>query len=43
VRITTIYEGTTGIQAGDLVGRKTLRDGGAAAIGDRRAPPMRAS
>lgn len=29
-RITTIYEGTTGIQAGDLVGRKTLRDGGAA-------------
>lgn len=29
VRITTIYEGTTGIQAGDLVGRKTLRDGGA--------------
>jgi alkylation response protein AidB-like acyl-CoA dehydrogenase len=29
-RITTIYEGTTGIQAGDLVGRKILRDGGAA-------------
>ena len=29
-RITTIYEGTTGIQASDLVGRKTLRDGGAA-------------
>jgi alkylation response protein AidB-like acyl-CoA dehydrogenase len=29
-RILTIYEGTTGIQAGDLVGRKTLRDGGAA-------------
>ena len=29
-RITTIYEGTTGIQAMDLVGRKTLRDGGAA-------------
>ncbi|MCZ6895152.1 MAG: acyl-CoA dehydrogenase [Gammaproteobacteria bacterium] len=28
VRITTIYEGTTGIQAGDLIGRKTLRDGG---------------
>ncbi|MBT8447898.1 MAG: acyl-CoA dehydrogenase [Gammaproteobacteria bacterium] len=27
-RITTIYEGTTGIQANDLVGRKTLRDGG---------------
>ncbi len=30
-RITTIYEGTTGIQAGDLVGRKVLRDGGAVA------------
>ena len=30
-RITTIYEGTTGIQANDLVGRKVLRDGGAAA------------
>ncbi|MBI2799337.1 MAG: acyl-CoA dehydrogenase [Gammaproteobacteria bacterium] len=29
-RITTIYEGTTGIQAQDLVGRKTLRDGGKA-------------
>ena len=29
-RITTIYEGTTGIQAADLVGRKTLRDGGKA-------------
>ena len=27
-RITTIYEGTTGIQASDLVGRKLLRDGG---------------
>ncbi len=27
-RITTIYEGTTGIQANDLVGRKILRDGG---------------
>ncbi len=27
-RITTIYEGTTGIQAGDLVGRKILRDQG---------------
>ncbi|MBI2993109.1 MAG: acyl-CoA dehydrogenase [Gammaproteobacteria bacterium] len=27
-RITTIYEGTTGIQAGDLVGRKLIRDGG---------------
>ena len=30
VRITTIYEGTTGIQAGDLIGRKLLRDKGAA-------------
>ena len=30
-RITTIYEGTTGIQANDLVGRKIARDGGAAA------------
>ncbi|CAG0961620.1 3-(methylthio)propanoyl-CoA dehydrogenase [Burkholderiales bacterium] len=30
-RITTIYEGTTGIQANDLVGRKTVRDGGATA------------
>ena len=29
-RITTIYEGTTGIQASDLVGRKFLRDGGQA-------------
>ena len=29
-RIATIYEGTTGIQAGDLVGRKLARDGGAA-------------
>ena len=28
-RITTIYEGTTGIQALDLIGRKTARDGGA--------------
>ncbi len=27
-RITTIYEGTTGVQAQDLVGRKTQRDGG---------------
>jgi hypothetical protein len=30
-RILTIYEGTTAIQANDLVGRKTLRDGGAQA------------
>ena len=29
-RITTIYEGTSGIQAGDLVGRKMIRDQGAA-------------
>ena len=29
-RITTIYEGTTGIQAADLVGRKMLRDRGVA-------------
>ena len=28
-RITPIYEGTTGIQAMDLVGRKLMRDGGA--------------
>jgi len=30
-RITPIYEGTTGIQANDLVGRKLGRDGGQAA------------
>jgi len=30
VRITTIYEGTTGIQSNDLIGRKLGRDGGAA-------------
>jgi 3-(methylthio)propanoyl-CoA dehydrogenase len=30
-RITTIYEGTTGIQANDLIGRKLARDGGHAA------------
>jgi acyl-CoA dehydrogenase len=29
--ILTIYEGTTAIQANDLVGRKTVRDGGACA------------
>jgi hypothetical protein len=29
----TIYEGTTAIQANDLVGRKTVRDGGAVAKG----------
>ncbi|MFH1871912.1 MAG: acyl-CoA dehydrogenase [Pseudomonadota bacterium] len=28
-RITTIYEGTTGIQANDLMGRKIAREGGA--------------
>ncbi|MCE4072305.1 MULTISPECIES: acyl-CoA dehydrogenase [Pseudomonas] len=31
-RITTIYEGTTGIQANDLVGRKIARDRGVAAL-----------
>ena len=39
-RITPIYEGTTGIQANDLVGRKVARDGGRAAhivIGEMRA------
>ncbi len=32
VRILTIYEGTTGIQALDLIGRKLLRDMGATAM-----------
>jgi alkylation response protein AidB-like acyl-CoA dehydrogenase len=32
VRITTIYEGTTGIQSNDLIGRKLGRDRGAAMI-----------
>ncbi len=32
-KILTIYEGTTAIQANDLVGRKTSRDGGALARG----------
>jgi 3-(methylthio)propanoyl-CoA dehydrogenase len=32
-RILTIYEGTTAIQANDLVGRKTVRDRGATAKG----------
>jgi alkylation response protein AidB-like acyl-CoA dehydrogenase len=32
-RITTIYEGTTGIQANDLIGRKLARDGGRTAQG----------
>jgi alkylation response protein AidB-like acyl-CoA dehydrogenase len=31
-RILTIYEGTTAIQANDLVGRKTVRDGGKVAL-----------
>jgi hypothetical protein len=30
-KILTIYEGTTAIQANDIVGRKTVRDGGAVA------------
>ncbi len=32
-RILTIYEGTTAIQANDLIGRKNVRDGGAVAKG----------
>ena len=39
VRITTIYEGTTGIQSNDLFGRKLARDRGAAMtalLGDMR-------
>ena len=32
-RILTIYEGTTGIQAGDLIGRKILREQGATLTG----------
>ncbi len=32
-RILTIYEGTSAIQANDLIGRKTARDGGATARG----------
>jgi alkylation response protein AidB-like acyl-CoA dehydrogenase len=36
-KILTIYEGTTAIQANDLVGRKTARDGGQTAQGDCRA------
>jgi butyryl-CoA dehydrogenase len=31
-RITTIYEGTTGIQANDLIGRKIGREGGRTAL-----------
>ena len=44
-RITTIYEGTTGIQANDLIGRKIARDGGkalAAAIAAMRDDAARA-
>jgi len=40
VRITSIYEGTTGIQANDLIGRKLMRDKGvamAALIADLRS------
>ena len=43
-RITTIYEGTTGIQANDLVGRKLCREGGstmAALLADVRADAQR--
>ena len=32
-KILTIYEGTTAIQANDLIGRKTMRDGGQTAKG----------
>ena len=38
VRIGSIYEGTTGIQAADLVTRKVGRDGGAAMTAVRPAP-----
>ncbi len=43
VRITTIYEGTTGIQSLDLLGRKLLRDMGATAttFGGRMAQTAR--
>jgi butyryl-CoA dehydrogenase len=40
-RILTIYEGTTAIQANDLIGRKTSRDGGATA--QRFVAEMRAT
>lgn len=47
-RITTIYEGTNGVQAMDLIGRKVARDGGEAAqelFADIRTDlePLRAS
>ncbi len=35
-RITPIYEGTTGIQANDLIGRKLARDGGQSGAGRHR-------
>ena len=43
-QILTIYEGTTAIQANDLVGRKTARDGGQTAHGasPRRSPTTEA-
>ena len=45
VRITTIYEGTTGIQSNDLIGRKLTRDGGAAmkALIDEMEASLRAA
>ncbi|HET8734606.1 MAG TPA: acyl-CoA dehydrogenase, partial [Anaeromyxobacteraceae bacterium] len=45
-RITPIYEGTTGIQGADLIGRKVARDGGAAigkVIADMRAVQAQAA
>ncbi len=47
-RITTIYEGTTGIQANDLIGRKVAREGGVTAKAvlaeiDRTAAALRES
>ena len=44
VRITAIYEGTNGIQAQDLLGRKVIRDGGralAALVAEMRAAQSR--
>ena len=43
-RITSIYEGTTGIQANDLIGRKLAREGGAtmkALVSTMRADDLR--
>ncbi len=45
-RIMTIYEGTTGIQANDLIGRKILREGGATLtelLGEIRGAALRLS